>query len=72
MQGLLERLAVDTAGANWLLTGSSRGHLTLWDMRFHLAVNSIQQPQVCAPPPSHPPSLVCQRSAHASSSILAE
>ncbi|EIE24687.1 hypothetical protein COCSUDRAFT_258, partial [Coccomyxa subellipsoidea C-169] len=32
-------------GCAWLLTGSSRGYLTLWDMRFQLAVNSIQQPQ---------------------------
>ncbi|KAK9909837.1 hypothetical protein WJX75_008190 [Coccomyxa subellipsoidea] len=44
-QGVLERLAVDTNGQSWLLTGSSRGQLTLWDMRFQLAVNSIQQPQ---------------------------
>jgi hypothetical protein len=44
-QGLLERLAVDPGGPAWLLSGTSRGHLTLWDMRFQLAVNSIQQPQ---------------------------
>jgi phosphoinositide-3-kinase regulatory subunit 4 len=42
----VEKLAVDPSGFNWLMTGSSRGHLTLWDMRFNLAVNSIQQPQV--------------------------
>ena len=46
MQGVLERLAVDASGPAWLLTASSRGHLTLWDMRFQLAVNSFQQPQV--------------------------
>ena len=46
VQGLLERLAVDPSGANWLMTGSSRGHLTLWDMRFQLAVNSTQMAQV--------------------------
>ena len=49
---MLERLAVDTNGQSWLLTGSSRGHLTLWDMRFQLAVNSIQQPQVSLPTPT--------------------
>lgn len=49
MQGLLEKLAVDPSGPNWLMTGSSRGHLTLWDMRFQLAVNSTQLAQVqCA------------------------
>ena len=54
MQGVLERLAVDTSAQAWLMTGSSRGHLTLWDMRFQLAVNSIQQPQVSflAPAPA--------------------
>lgn len=41
-------MAADPSGSNWLVTGSSRGHLTLWDMRFNLAVNSIQQPQVCS------------------------
>ena len=46
LQGLLERLAVDPSGPNWLMTGSSRGHLTLWDMRFQLAVKSIQLAQV--------------------------
>lgn len=46
LQGLLERLAVDPSGPNWLMTGSSRGHLTLWDMRFQLAVNSTQMAQV--------------------------
>ena len=45
-QGLLERLAVDPSGPSWLMTGSSRGHLTLWDMRFQLAVNSAQLAQV--------------------------
>ena len=50
MQGLLERLAVDPSGPNWLMTGSSRGHLTLWDMRFQLAVNSTQLAQVHSTP----------------------
>ena len=30
------------------MTGSSRGHLTLWDMRFQLAVNSTQMAQVAS------------------------
>ncbi len=46
MQGFVERIATDPSGPNWLVTASSRGHLTLWDMRFNLAVNSFQQPQV--------------------------
>ena len=37
---------MDPSGPNWLMTGSSRGHLTLWDMRFQLAVKSIQLAQV--------------------------
>ena len=37
---------MDPGGPNWLMTGSSRGHLTLWDMRFQLAVNSTQMAQV--------------------------
>lgn len=32
------------AGSNWLLTGSSRGFLDLWDVRFQLRVNSWQHP----------------------------
>ena len=37
---------MDPSGPNWLMTGSSRGHLTLWDMRFQLTVKSIQLAQV--------------------------
>ena len=44
MQGLLERMALDPWGRNWLVTGSTRGHLSLWDMRFRLPVNSWQHP----------------------------
>ncbi|GAB4818761.1 hypothetical protein N2152v2_005807 [Parachlorella kessleri] len=44
-QGLLERFALDPSpGQNWLVTGSTRGHLTLWDIRFRLPVNSWQHP----------------------------
>ncbi len=39
---------MDPSGPNWLMTGSSRGHLTLWDMRFQLAVNSTQMAQVAS------------------------
>lgn len=65
----MERLAVDPGGPNWVLTGSSRGHLTLWDMRFQLAVNSIQQPQVCclASPSAMP--VPCNRPPHPAESL---
>ena len=36
---------LDPTGTNWLVTGSSRGHLTLWDMRFRLPVASWQLPR---------------------------
>ena len=38
-QGLLEHVATDPLGANWLVTASSRGHLTLWDMRFRVPLS---------------------------------
>lgn len=44
-EGVLVRVAPEPGGDNWLLTGSSRGHLTLWDMRFQLPINSWQHPQ---------------------------
>ncbi|KAL4452504.1 hypothetical protein ABPG75_008166 [Micractinium tetrahymenae] len=43
-QGALERLVLDPASQNWLLGGTSRGHLCLWDARFRLPVNSWQHP----------------------------
>ncbi len=43
-QGLLAALAVDPGGGSWLLTGSSRGRLDLWDMRFQLRVATWQHP----------------------------
>lgn len=44
-QGLIERIALDpTDGLTWLLTGSSRGYLSLWDVRFRLRVNCWRHP----------------------------
>ena len=37
-------MALDPGGSNWLVTGSSRGHLTLFDMRFRLPVAAWQLP----------------------------
>lgn len=37
-------MALDPSGSSWLVTGSSRGHLTLYDMRFRLPVASWQLP----------------------------
>ena len=51
-QGLLEHIALDPGGSNWLITGSSRGHLTLYDMRFRLPVASWQLP--CTGPTGRP------------------
>jgi phosphoinositide-3-kinase regulatory subunit 4 len=31
-------------GQNWLVTGSTRGQLVLWDVRFRLPVNTWQHP----------------------------
>lgn len=37
--GLVEHMALDPSDRGmWLLTGSSRGYLALWDARFHLQV----------------------------------
>lgn len=38
------QVVLDPAGQHWLLTGTSRGHLRLWDVRFLLRVNSWQHP----------------------------
>ena len=37
-------MATDPLGANWLVTASSRGALTLWDMRFRVPLSSRQLP----------------------------
>ncbi|MEW5304984.1 MAG: hypothetical protein WDW36_007556 [Sanguina aurantia] len=42
--GLTQAVAVDPHGCNWILTGSQRGFLTLWDARFGLCVNRWQHP----------------------------
>ncbi|MEW5319540.1 MAG: hypothetical protein WDW38_010685 [Sanguina aurantia] len=42
--GLTQAVAVDPHGCNWILTGSQRGFLTLWDVRFGLCVNRWQHP----------------------------
>lgn len=42
--GVVERFALDPSSQNWLLAGSSRGQLTLWDTRFLLPVNAWQHP----------------------------
>lgn len=43
-QGVLQRLACDGPDSPWLLTGTSRGHLTLWDMRFQLPLTQWDHP----------------------------
>ena len=44
MQGLLHRLACGGPDSPWLLTGTSRGHLTLWDMRFQIPLTQWNHP----------------------------
>ncbi|GBG00520.1 phosphoinositide 3-kinase regulatory subunit 4 [Raphidocelis subcapitata] len=46
--GLLTQVVLDPGGQHWLLVGTSRGHLRLWDVRFLLRVNSWQHPSRCA------------------------
>lgn len=31
--------------SNWIITGSSNGHHTVWDMRFQLPINHFTHPQ---------------------------
>lgn len=57
--GYVSSLVTSPCG-NWFVSGSSRGALTLWDLRFLIPVNSWQYPLVCPvekmclfiPPPS--------------------
>lgn len=42
--GAVERLVLDPTSQNWLVGGTSRGHLCLWDARFRLPVNEWQHP----------------------------
>ena len=44
VQGVVERFVCDPASQNWLVGGTSRGHLSLWDIRFRLPLNTWQHP----------------------------
>lgn len=44
--GYVSSLVTGPCG-NWFMSGSSRGALTLWDLRFLIPVNSWQYPLVC-------------------------
>lgn len=43
--GLVSQLVADPSGQHWLVQGTSRGWVGLWDVRFLLCVNSWQHPQ---------------------------
>ncbi|XP_058213700.1 serine/threonine-protein kinase VPS15 isoform X2 [Rhododendron vialii] len=45
-EGYVSSLVAGPCG-NWFVSGSSRGILTLWDLRFYLPVNSFQYSTVC-------------------------
>ncbi|XP_042473564.1 serine/threonine-protein kinase VPS15-like isoform X1 [Zingiber officinale] len=45
-EGYVSSLVMGQCG-NWFVSGSSRGVLTLWDLRFLLPVNSWQYPMGC-------------------------
>ncbi|XP_020578305.1 probable serine/threonine-protein kinase vps15 isoform X2 [Phalaenopsis equestris] len=45
-EGFISSLVMGQCG-NWFVSGSSRGILTLWDLRFLLPVNSWQYSTVC-------------------------
>lgn len=45
-EGYVSSLVAGPCG-NWFVSGSSRGVLTLWDLRFCLPVNSFQYSTVC-------------------------
>lgn len=45
-EGYVSSLVTSPCG-NWFVSGSSRGVLTLWDLRFHVPVNSWQYPIMC-------------------------
>ena len=44
MQGMVQKLASDGIDSPWLLTATSRGHLTLWDMRFQIPLTEWNHP----------------------------
>ncbi|KAK9806003.1 hypothetical protein WJX73_003643 [Symbiochloris irregularis] len=43
-EGLMHRFAVDPRGADWLVTGTRRGCMGLWDMRFRVRAASWLHP----------------------------
>ncbi|XP_057538324.1 serine/threonine-protein kinase VPS15 isoform X1 [Amaranthus tricolor] len=45
-EGYISTLETDPCG-NWFISGSSRGVLTLWDLRFRIPVNTWQYPRTC-------------------------
>lgn len=45
-EGYVSSLVISPCG-NWFVSGSSRGVLTLWDLRFRIPVNSWQYPVLC-------------------------
>ncbi|KAG7617777.1 putative serine/threonine-protein kinase VPS15 CMGC-Pl-Tthe family [Arabidopsis thaliana] len=45
-EGYVSSLVTSPCG-NWFVSGSSRGVLTLWDLRFRVPVNSWQYPIIC-------------------------
>ena len=38
VQGVVQHMCTEPSGGCWVLTGSSRGQMALWDMRFQLQV----------------------------------
>ncbi|XP_074280909.1 serine/threonine-protein kinase VPS15 isoform X1 [Silene latifolia] len=60
-EGYVSNLVTDPSG-NWFISGSSRGVLTLWDLRFLIPVNTWEYPCPCpiesmclyVPPPNAP------------------
>lgn len=44
MQGVVQTMTSEGSQSPWLLTGTSRGHLTLWDMRFHIPLTQWDHP----------------------------
>lgn len=45
-EGYISTLVTDPCG-NWFISGSSRGVVTLWDLRFRIPVNSWEYPRPC-------------------------
>ncbi|KAJ7571090.1 hypothetical protein O6H91_01G148400 [Diphasiastrum complanatum] len=45
-EGFISAIAVDPS-CNWLISGTSKGIMTLWDLRFQIQVHSWQHPLKC-------------------------